>query len=197
MIYSPEHCWPASRHTHAFKPPPQDKTMKYSMMLVLLLALAGCSGSKTPETADTPDGAQPPGAAQVVTPEEPVYDDKEMEAAVARAKSEVDTFIAELASPTGTEHEIKAPVEDKGEIEHLWISNVTFENGEFKGKINSQPEFVQNVKAGQDWTVKKEDISDWMFMRDGKMHGNYTTRALITTMTPEEAAEFKSTLADP
>jgi uncharacterized protein YegJ (DUF2314 family) len=168
--------------------------MKHSMMLVLLLALTGCSGSKTPDAAQAPGS---PGAAQPQTPEEPVYDDKAMDAAIARAKSEVDVFIAELASPTGTNHEVKAPIQDGAEIEHMWITNVTFENGEFKGKLNSEPEFVKNVKGGQEWTVKKEDISDWTFMRDGKRYGEYTTRALIPTMSEKEAAEFTATLADP
>lgn len=171
--------------------------MKRSMTLLLLLALTGCGESKTPEAANAPASPVTPGAAQTEVAEEPVYDDKAMEAAIAKAKSTVDTFIAELASPTGTDHEVKAPIQDGPETEHMWITSVTFENGEFKGKINAEPEFVKNVKAGQEWTVKKEDISDWTFMRDGKRHGEYTTRALIPTMSKEEAAEFTATLADP
>lgn len=54
-----------------------------------------------------------------------------------------------------------------------------------------------NVQFGQKWTVKKEDISDWMFMRDGKMHGNYTMRPLLKTMPEREAAQFRSILAEP
>ena len=56
---------------------------------------------------------------------------------------------------------------------------------------------VTNVKEGQKWSVKKSEISDWMFMRDGKMHGNYTMRPLLKTMSEEEAAKFKSLLANP
>jgi len=33
---------------------------------------------------------------------------------------------------------------------------------------------VGNVKIGQKWTIKQSEISDWMFMRDGKIYGNYT-----------------------
>jgi uncharacterized protein YegJ (DUF2314 family) len=56
---------------------------------------------------------------------------------------------------------------------------------------------VKNVKIGQKWKIKKEDISDWLFMRDGKMHGNYTMRPLLKTMPKDEAAKFRSMLAEP
>jgi uncharacterized protein YegJ (DUF2314 family) len=56
---------------------------------------------------------------------------------------------------------------------------------------------VTNVKSGQKWTVKKSEISDWMFMRNGKMYGNYTLRPLLKTMSEEEAEKFRSILANP
>jgi uncharacterized protein YegJ (DUF2314 family) len=39
-------------------------------------------------------------------------------------------------------------------------------------------------------------MSDWMFMRDGKMHGNYTMRPLLKTMPAEQAAKLRSMLAE-
>lgn len=36
-----------------------------------------------------------------------------------------------------------------------------------------------------------------MFMRDGKMHGNYTMRPLLSTMSEEQATKLRSVLADP
>lgn len=36
-----------------------------------------------------------------------------------------------------------------------------------------------------------------VYMKDGKMHGNYTLRALFKTMTPEEVREHKKLLAEP
>jgi uncharacterized protein YegJ (DUF2314 family) len=153
--------------------------MKHPLMLVLLLALAGCGGSKPPTLVESG------------------YDEQEMDAAIARAKKEVDTIIAELASPTGTNHAVKAPIEDKGQTEHFWITDLTFENGEFKGTINNDTGIVSNVKIGQEWTIKKEDISDWMYMRDGKMYGNYTMRPLLKTLPAEEAAQYRSMLAEP
>ncbi len=173
----------------------KDIKMKLSLLFVFLIALAGCEQSPPPQLS-----ADPSKPLEELKPEtliEGGYDEKEMDAAIARAKSEVDTFIAELASPTGIDHAVKAPIEDGGETEHFWISELTFENGEFKGKINNDPGIVKNVKLGQDWTVKKADISDWTYMRDGKMYGNYTMRPLLKTLPADEAAQMRAILANP
>jgi len=125
------------------------------------------------------------------------YDEQEMEAAIAQAREETDLFIAELTSPTGTDHAVKAPVTDGEEVEHFWLVDVSFADGQFTGRIDNDPGIVSNVKIGQTWTVKKEDISDWMYFRDGKMHGNHTVRPLLNALPPEEAEKVRSMLATP
>jgi len=144
------------------------------------LMLAFCSCSQKPDTLVT-EG----------------YDQKEMDAAIARARSEVDSFIKEMSDRNGTAFAVKAPIQDKGETEHFWLTDIVYRNGEFEGLIGNDPGIVTNVKLGQKWTIKKADISDWMFMRDGKMHGNYTLRPLLKTMSEEEATKFRSILANP
>lgn len=158
--------------------------MRFAPTFVLLflsvsVSLSGC-GQSVPDTLIT-EG----------------YDEKAMDAAIARARAEVDTFVVELAKPTGTDHAVKAPIEDKGKVEHFWITDLEFKNGEFKGTINNDPGIVTNVKMGQPWTIKKGDISDWMYMRGGKMYGNYTMRPLLETMPADEAAKLRSLLANP
>lgn len=155
--------------------------MVYRALLsfLVLLAVSGC-GKPTPDTLVTGG-----------------YDEQEMNAAIAKARSEVDSFISELTNPTGTDHAVKVPIEDAGETEHFWLTDVSFANGEFKGTINNDPGIVSNVKIGQSWTAKKAEISDWMFMRNGKMHGNYTMRPLLKTLPEDEAATYRAMLADP
>ena len=63
---------------------------------VVFLLLACCSRSKSPETL-VKGG----------------YDEKEMDAAIARARSEVDVFIGEMLKGNGTNFAVKAPVQDK------------------------------------------------------------------------------------
>ena len=148
-------------------------------ILVIAFVVVGCE-SKTPETLV--QGG---------------YDESEMEAATARAISEVDAFITELESGQSEDYAVKAPIEDDGTVEHFWLIDVTFENGRFTGKINNEPGMVSNVTLGQQYSLGKTEISDWMYMRDGKMHGNYTLRPLLATMSEEEAEMFRQMFAEP
>lgn len=125
------------------------------------------------------------------------YDLDEMDAAIARAKAEVDTFISVLEKRQGSDFSVKVPITDQGETEHFWMTDVTYSNGTFEGKIGNDPAVVTNVRYQQKWRATKTEISDWSFMRDGKMHGNYTMRPLLKTFPKEEADAYRSLLANP
>jgi uncharacterized protein YegJ (DUF2314 family) len=120
-----------------------------------------------------------------------------MEAATARARKEVDTFISELSKPTGENHAVKVPITDSGGTEHFWLIDVSFQNGQFEGLVNNEPGIVKNVRMGEKRKVNKAEISDWMFMRGGKLYGNYTMRPLLKTMPKEEAEKYQSMIAEP
>jgi uncharacterized protein YegJ (DUF2314 family) len=153
--------------------------MKHRLCLTLLVSIvSGCS--ERPQTLI-----------------ESGYDEKEMDAAIARARGEVDQFISELAKPTGTNHAVKAPVQDAGKTERFWLTDLTYSAGKFEGTINNEPGIVKNVRMGQKRSVAKQEISDWMYMRGGKMYGNYTMRQLLKAMPDEEAAKFRALLAEP
>lgn len=153
---------------------------RYLYLLLLLLAATLCACSQKPDTLV-----------------EGGYDQAEMDAAMARARSEVDYFIAQLDKGDGTDFFVKAPIEDNGRTEHFWLSDVTYAGGQFEGTIGNDPGIVDNVTYGQKWSIAKSNISDWMFMRDGKMHGNYTMRPLLKTLPKEEAERYKAMLANP
>ena len=152
----------------------------YSTLLLALLILSGCASNKPSDTLVRGG-----------------YDEKEMDAAIARARSEVDSFIAEMRKGNGTDFAVKVPIQDKDETEHFWLTDIVYRNEKFEGVIGNEPGIVSNVKMGQKWSVKKAEISDWLFMRDGKMHGNYTVRPLLKTMSEEDAAKIRSMLANP
>ena len=125
------------------------------------------------------------------------FDEKEMDAAIARARREVDSFIAELSRPTGEKHAVKVPIVDGEAVEHFWLVDVGYQNGEFSGTIDNEPGMVSNVQIGDRRQVAKTEISDWLYMRDGKMYGNYTLRPLLKTMPAEDAKVYEAMLADP
>lgn len=119
-----------------------------------------------------------------------------MDAAIARARAEVDRFITEFQAKNGENFAVKEPISDNGKVEHFWLINVTYKDGVFEGVIDNEPGIVSNVKIGDKRSLKKEEISDWMFLRNGKIHGNYTMRPLLKTMPESEAKKFREMLAD-
>ena len=151
-----------------------------STVLLALLILSGCARNQSSDTLIKGG-----------------YDEKEMDAAIDRARSEVDSFIAEMTKGNGTDFAVKVPIQDKDETEHFWLTDIVYRNGKFEGVIGNEPGIVTNVKVGQKWSVKKSEISDWLFMRGGKMYGNYTVRPLLKTMPEEDAAKIRSMLANP
>ncbi len=54
-----------------------------------------------------------------------------------------------------------------------------------------------NVEAGERYSFKEADISDWMFMRNGKIVGNETMRPLLKRMPKAEAARYRAMLESP
>ncbi|MDZ9931073.1 DUF2314 domain-containing protein, partial [Escherichia coli] len=67
-------------------------------------------------------------------------------------------------------------------------------NGMFIGVISNDPGIVTNVEYGQEWKIKKEDISDWMYTRGDKIYGGYTIDPLLVTYPKEEADELRAKL---
>jgi uncharacterized protein YegJ (DUF2314 family) len=161
---------------------PSNRNMKYRSILFSLLTLliVVCSCRQDPETL-VRDG----------------YDEQEMEAAIARARAEIESFVTALEQNAGSDFAVKAPIKDRDHTEHFWLTDVSYRDGSFTGLIGNEPGMVSNVKLGQKWTLKKLEISDWMFIRDEKMHGNYTMRPLLKTMNAIDAQKWRAMFAEP
>jgi uncharacterized protein YegJ (DUF2314 family) len=127
-----------------------------------------------------------PGYAQVAD------DDRQMDRAVENAQKSLGFFMAALrAKKNGdTVFEIKKGFIDGDKVEHLWIREVTYDGKNFHGKIDNRPLEVNNVRLGQRVTVAPEHVTDWMFLKDGKLIGGYTTRVLYARLSPADKAEF-------
>lgn len=165
----------------------------------LVLALTSCARERTPQES-AKERRQALQSGEREKPDTLVaggYDRDEMDRAIARAKSEVDNFISILEKGEGSDFSVKAPITEQGETEFFWVTDVTYKNGVFTGTIDNEPGVVTTVQLGQRWRVKKEEIADWSFKRNGKIHGNYTMRPLLKALPKEEADAYRSLLADP
>jgi uncharacterized protein YegJ (DUF2314 family) len=161
--------------------------------LVTLVATLVCAGGlraaepEVAESAASPDNTRAnSGYAQVSN------DDPQMARAVEDAQRTLGFFMAAVrAKKDGdTILEIKKAFVDGDKVEHLWIKRVTYDGKNFHGQIDNQPAEIGNVHAGERVTVAPREVDDWMFLKDGKLMGGYTTRVLYARLSAEDKARF-------
>jgi uncharacterized protein YegJ (DUF2314 family) len=116
-------------------------------------------------------------------------DDKEMEAAVAKAVATTNDFMTAFrAQKQGTKNFcLKKPYPTpNGSSEHMWIEISAEGDGVFKGTVANKAEETTKVKMGQQVFVRLDEISDWKYEEGGKIVGGYTIRYFLNKMSPQE-----------
>lgn len=121
--------------------------------------------------------------------------DPEMSAAIATAVRRLPDFLAALQSGSGSDFHVKVPIRHPGGREHIWMGAVQVAGDSFTGRIANEPVHLPDLRKGSPYQVRQSEISDWYFMRDGKMHGSYTTRVMLGRMPPRDAERLRAILA--
>lgn len=119
---------------------------------------------------------------------------KEMAQAVQKARKTLPKFLVALRSPKSTQSRfaVKKPFIEGEKVEHIWVNNLSFDDRVFHGKVDNEPVDLKNVHLGDEVTVSPEDISDWMFVQDGKLVGGYTVRCACHHMSPAQKKRFEA-----
>ena len=115
-------------------------------------------------------------------------DDPGMEAAKAEARRTVHELIARLDAGDRLEYPaVKAalPVEG-GSTEHVWLSDVRYEEGMFVGTIGNVPQHASGFSEGEVMRVSPAEISDWSYVEDSLLVGGYTIRYIRSQMSPAQ-----------
>jgi uncharacterized protein YegJ (DUF2314 family) len=123
-------------------------------------------------------------------------DDIEMNAAIAHARVTVDEFVKRLQKPKPMDESfsVKKMIEDNGDVEHFWLIDISYSDGIFTGTVGNVPQSVRNVKFGQKVNVAESEITDWMYLDDGKLVGNFTLQVLLKRMPKEQAEALRKQL---
>jgi uncharacterized protein YegJ (DUF2314 family) len=153
-------------------------------VLIALLVFTACDSKKSSNETILRDGQ--PDYIRVLD------QDPEMNKAIQTARDSVDTFIAALKAPAPGRGNftVKKPFKDGEMVEHIWLSNASFDGTQFSGQVDNEPVDVKNVKLGQTATAAKKEISDWFYVENGKLVGGYTIRVLYSRMPPAEKKAF-------
>jgi len=146
----------------------------------VLFGLAACSASDDPVVSVSTD-------------------DPEMNAAISQARESLTDFWQVFDSPDRGESDfaLKVRIEDRYGVEHFWVTDLRRDADKVYGLIGNEPNTVRSVQLGDEIEVPKDDVTDWLYMRDGKMVGNYTLRPLLKGMPAAEVERLKSMMADP
>jgi uncharacterized protein YegJ (DUF2314 family) len=126
--------------------------------------------------------------------------DAEMNTAIARARETLPTFWAscDAPKPTETGHALKVRFDVGAEVEHIWVIDVKkLSDGNYSGRLANEPSDLPGKNIGDQVKFKQIDISDWMFMRNEKVVGGETIKALLKSMPEEEADAVRARMEQP
>lgn len=124
-------------------------------------------------------------------------DDEAMASAIQTARETVIAEIEPFLAGQRPEFMVKVGITDAHEqTEHMWLAGVSYAEGAFSGHITEAPHTLEGFQEGQRFQIPPDGISDWMYLQDGRMYGNYTLRAMLPSMPEEEAAKYRAILAE-
>lgn len=116
--------------------------------------------------------------------------DKEMNEAILKANQTLSNFNAALSNKEIEVKSLKVKFENQTDVEHIWLSDVEFKDGKYSGILDDEPEYIKDHKLGDLINVDNKDISDWMYVENGKLFGGYTIRVLRNRMSETEREQF-------
>lgn len=129
-------------------------------------------------------------------------EDAEMNAAIARARATLPVFWASYDVPKGseTEHSLKVRFSTAGAVagEHIWMNQVKkLPSGEYAARFADMPKNLPGKRFGDLAAFRDADISDWMFMRNGKIVGGETIKPLLKSLPKADADALRARMEQP
>jgi uncharacterized protein YegJ (DUF2314 family) len=120
-------------------------------------------------------------------------EDKVMNAAIAQARATFDSFlkVARNPPPGTSAFRIKARVSDEHGNEYLWFMPFREIDGGFAGVLANDPQLITSLKPGSTYGIRREQITDWGYVQDGKQKGSFTVCALFHTMERKQVERYK------
>jgi len=122
-------------------------------------------------------------------------DDADMRRAIAEAKANFSHFVERLRAPGPLDEGfgVKVAIPHGDGKENIWLNEVRVDDNGVEGKIANDPVYVP-FRIGEDWRCGFDDVVDWAFLHDGRMHGNFTLRAMLPRMPKDQQRQFRGML---
>lgn len=155
--------------------------MRKGWLIIMLFVFAGCKQHEKNE-------ARHDGVYEFAT------DDAAMNAAVAEAIRTYRLFEWAIQQPDTTMTDFAVKIKfgyDEGSHEHMWVRDLFMSGGQRFGILNSHPVYVENVQYGDTVKVISDSISDWMYVKNGKLVGGYTIKVIYENLNEKEKKAFR------
>jgi uncharacterized protein YegJ (DUF2314 family) len=79
--------------------------------------------------------------------------------------------------------------------EQLWLRDIGFEDGSYYGILSNNPYYIPALKKGDKVPIDIEEISDWMYTRDGLIQGGRSIKYLLENIPlPDRSGEEQALL---
>ena len=145
--------------------------MKANMGLVLLCAILLFSCEKS---------AEPPE----VTTVRVYQDDMEIARIAEDARNTLPIFFRYLTrTGMGKNCYVKYPfmADDDSDVdrEQIWLTGIQFRNGKYFGVLTGAPQHLSGMKRGDRVIFDMDTITDWMYVRSGKIIGGESIKYLL------------------
>lgn len=121
-------------------------------------------------------------------------DDEEMNAAIQEAVRNYALFERALQLPDSTLTDFAVKLKfayGNGNMEHMWVNDLHIIGGQLFGVLGNEPVHVEGIELGDTLRVVRDDISDWMYAKDGKLQGGYTIKVIYNNLDEKEKKEFQ------
>jgi uncharacterized protein YegJ (DUF2314 family) len=128
--------------------------------------------------------------------------DKAMNSAIADAQAHLSYFWERASAPSPGEEsfalKVAFPTTTRGQNsrEHIWVFDFKKISSGYTGILANEPLDIVGRKLGDRVEFTADMITDWGFLRDGKMIGYYTTRVSLSDGDPQEAAAIRAMLGE-
>lgn len=157
-------------------------------LILLLISLAGCRDRRGMiEKTDEKTGDKPSGTTQ---------DDEYMNAAIQEAIRTFPFFLQAMQQPDSslTDFAVKMKFTNGGVNRDRWVSDLHMIGGQLFGVLKNDPLHAEGIESGDTLRVIRDDISDWMYIKNGKLQGGYTMKAKYNNMDEENKKKFREAL---
>jgi uncharacterized protein YegJ (DUF2314 family) len=113
-------------------------------------------------------------------------DDPEMVAAIRAARESIGDFFAAFENPEPNERAflLKVRYVEGDRTEHIWLADLDLTSTSGTGTVANETDFP-GLTYLQRVSFQPDQITDWMYYKDDKLVGGYTTRLLLRRTKPQ------------